>query len=87
MVKLQKTNKKGQINLDGPGGNAFFILGVAQETARRVGVNYKLFKEEATSGSYVHLLRTFEKYFGSYYVLTTTNKTLVKEVQSGNTTN
>lgn len=87
MLQLQKTKKAQKIDLDGPDGNAFVLLGVAKNCARRLGVDYTLFQAEATSGGYVNLLRTFEKYFGAHYVLKTKNKQLLKEVKSGNTTN
>ena len=65
MIK-KKTNKKTiEIDLTGPEGNAFFLLGSAQRWAKQCGMDSEKIIEEMTDGDYEHLLLTIDKYFGS----------------------
>lgn len=55
-----------KIQLTGGDGNAFFILGRCERAARKAKLPAKeiqLFREEATSGDYDHLLQTCIKWF------------------------
>lgn len=58
--------KKIEINLDGPQGNAFYILGCADELGKQLNFSVKKrtkIYEEMTSGDYENLLERFEHYF------------------------
>ena len=75
-VTLKKRPNTTIVDLDGPQGNAFVLLGMAKSTMEKSGFE----KEQQTSilnemksGDYINLLRTFEKYFGSVYTLQTSN--------------
>jgi len=57
------------IDLTGPQGNAFVLLGYAEQYAKCLGLDSKKIIEEMKSGDYEHLVVTFEKYFGDYVVL------------------
>jgi len=57
------------IDLTGPDGNAFALLGQAKRYARQLDMDFNLIQKEMTSGDYEHLLNTFEKYFGSFVTL------------------
>lgn len=61
--------KKIEINLDGPQGNAFYILGCADELGKQLNFSKekrtKIY-EEMTSGDYEKLLEYFEHYFGDW---------------------
>ena len=72
MIKSTK-NRKPVINIDGPEGNAFVLMGKATWFAKQLGLNRKQIVTEMTSGDYLHLLRTFEKYFGEVCILETEN--------------
>lgn len=64
-------NTKPQLylgNLNGPEGNAYVILGRAQQVAKEVGENalgatWAEIEAEAKSSDYDHLLETINKYF------------------------
>ena len=75
-VTLKKRPNTTIVDLDGPQGNAFVLLGMAKSTMEKSGFE----KEQQTSilnemksGDYITLLKTFEKYFGSAYTLQTSN--------------
>jgi hypothetical protein len=65
MAILQKPKQKGiTIDLTGPQGNAFYLLGTANNLAKQLGVNGKEIMEEMKSGDYENLVNTFDKHFG-----------------------
>tara|TARA_R110000851_G_scaffold333298_1_gene511927 strand:+ start:685 stop:906 length:222 start_codon:yes stop_codon:yes gene_type:complete len=57
------------IDLTGPDGNAFVLLGQAKGYARQLDMDFNLIQKEMTSGDYENLINTFEKYFGSFVTL------------------
>lgn len=57
------------IDLTGPEGNAFSLLSVAYRSARQLGLNTEQVLSEMKSGDYEHLVTTFDRYFGDYYIL------------------
>tara|TARA_R110001583_G_scaffold33641_12_gene113652 strand:+ start:1084 stop:1305 length:222 start_codon:yes stop_codon:yes gene_type:complete len=57
------------IDLTGPDGNAFALLGQAKGYARQLDMDFNLIQKEMTSGDYENLINTFEKYFGSFVTL------------------
>ena len=62
------------IDLDGPQGNAFVLLGIAGQTMIKSGFDKRMqdiILNEMKSRDYINLLKTFEKYFGSAYTLQT----------------
>jgi len=70
-IKSKAAIRKPEIDLSGPEGNAFCILGTAQRLAKdlnRFGVSIDAAAviEEMTSGDYEHLIQTFDKYFGDH---------------------
>lgn len=57
------------IDLDGPQGNAFFILGLAVKVGKSLGMSVEKIAEiqkEMKSSDYENLIKTFDKYFGEY---------------------
>jgi hypothetical protein len=66
MAIVKKPKQNGiTIDLTGPQGNAFYLLGTANNLAKQLGVNGKEIMEEMKSGDYENLVNTFDKYFGS----------------------
>ena len=57
------------IDLTGPDGNAFALLGQAKRYASQLDMDFNLIQKEMTSGDYENLINTFEKYFGSFVTL------------------
>jgi len=68
-------DKERSIDLRGPEGNAFAILGTAKNFTRQLKemypekYNWEKIQSEMTSGSYTNLVHTFEKYFGDYITI------------------
>jgi hypothetical protein len=57
------------INLNGPHGNAFYLLATARRLAVEVGLDPSPIVKEMRAGDYAHLCTVFEKHFGEYVVL------------------
>jgi hypothetical protein len=68
MIKTKK-NTGIEIDLTGPQGNAFFLLGTAVNLARQTGLNSEEVCEKMKEGDYEHLVQTFDKYFGHFVTL------------------
>ena len=68
MAILKKdTYKKQVIDLTGPDGNAFYLLGTAMNLCKQIGISSERTEEildELKSSDYEHLIKTFDKYFG-----------------------
>ena len=65
MIKKKVNSGKIEIDLTGPQGNAFYILGVAQNLCKQVGIDSKPLLDEMRSGDYENLIKVFDKKFGS----------------------
>ena len=74
MAVREKSVEELVIDLDGPKGNAFYLLGTAQQFSRDLGLDGNKIINEMKSGDYINLLKTFDSYFGSYVTLETNNK-------------
>ena len=59
-------NKRPEIDLTGPDGNAFVLLGIAQRYAKQLGKDAEAIRNEMTSGDYENLVNVFEREFGDY---------------------
>ena len=57
------------IDLTGPDGNAFTLLGFAKNFANQLKLDYSVINAEMTSGDYENLIEVFDKYFGSFVIL------------------
>ena len=57
------------VDLSGPQGNAFALMGIAKQLAEVKGLDSKVIIEEMASGDYDHLLSVFENYFGNDVLL------------------
>ena len=65
------------ISLDGVQGNANNLMGLAMNLANQVGLDGDKIIVEMKSGDYINLVKIFDKYFGKYVVLETTNEELL----------
>jgi hypothetical protein len=68
MIKNKK-NTGIEIDLTGPQGNAFFLLGTAMNLARQLGLNSEEVCGKMKEGDYEHLVQTFDNYFGDFVTL------------------
>ena len=60
------------IDLTGPDGNAFVLLGKAKGFAKQLGMNgveAEALINEMMEDDYEHLLETFDKHFGDFVIL------------------
>ena len=72
----ERKNSKREIDLNGPDGNAFVLIGIAKNLCKQLevdncpflyeGKNRKEILEEMQAFDYEHLITTFDKYFGDY---------------------
>ena len=58
-----------EVDLLGPEGNAFVLIGKARAWAKQLGLDPNVIEQEMTSSDYDHLVQTLEKHFGDYVVL------------------
>ena len=67
---VEKEEKFGiEIDLTGPQGNAYFLLGTADNLAKQLGLDAIQIKLEMMSGDYENLVQTFDNYFGRIVTL------------------
>ena len=67
--KKQKNYGPIVIDLTGPDGNAFVLLGKAKEFAKQLELDSDKIIDEMTQSDYEHLIKTFDKYFGEFVIL------------------
>ena len=70
MIKYKKM-KTGPVEIDltGPNGNAFYLIGAARNLAKQLGLDAKKIQSEMTAGDYENLITVFDKYFGEFVTL------------------
>jgi len=67
----KKQPQKGPIVIDltGPDGNAFALMGYARQFAKQLGLDDKEIINNMTSGDYENLLQVFDENFGDFVIL------------------
>jgi hypothetical protein len=69
MIRKKTFPTEFVIDLTGPEGNAFVLLGYAKNLSRQLDLDFKVIEKEMTSSDYENLIETFDKYFGDYIIL------------------
>jgi hypothetical protein len=69
MIKKKNESFGIEIDLTGPNGNAFYLIGAANNLARQLGLDGKAIQAEMMKGDYEHLVNTFDKHFGHFVTL------------------
>ena len=69
MITSKKPSTKIEIDLTGPQGNAFVILGIARDLAIQLDLDWNYIYEEMTSSDYENLIQVFDHYFGDFVVM------------------
>jgi hypothetical protein len=70
MAIVSKPQTRGiEIDITGPQGNAYFLLGTAKNLAKKLGLNGNEITKEMMSGDYEHLLEVFDENFGMFVTL------------------
>lgn len=68
-IKKKKANSRIEIDLTGPQGNAFFLLGTARNLAKLLKLDASAIETEMMSGDYENLVEVFDRNFGDYVTL------------------
>ena len=69
MIREKQPQREVIIDLTGPDGNAFALMGYAKRFAKQLGLDSSEIINEMTSGDYEHLLEVFDENFGSFVIL------------------
>lgn len=69
ILQKPKAARTIEIDLSGPQGNAFFLLGTAKNLAKQLGLDGKAIQAEMMKGDYENLLQVFDSYFGDFVTL------------------
>lgn len=69
MIRTKQAPKELVIDLTGPDGNAFALMGTAVNLAKQLGKDGKAIREEMMAGDYEHLLSVFDREFGAFVIL------------------
>ena len=68
-IKQKVKNSAIEVDFTGPQGNAFYLIGLAQNLSKQLGFNSKEIVNEMMSGDYENLIRVFDSNFGSIVTL------------------
>ena len=71
MTIRKKKPHKGKVIIDltGPQGNVFCLMGIAQRWAADLGLDGKKIIEEMKASDYENAVQVFDSYFGDYCIL------------------
>ena len=69
MIRKKQIPKHHIIDLTGPEGNAFVLLGYAQDYAKQLKLDANKIKDEMMSSDYENLIKIFDKHFGDFVIL------------------
>lgn len=69
MIREKSLNSEYVIDLTGPEGNAFVLLGHARKLSQILNMDSEKIQFEMTRGDYENLVEVFDKYFGDYVIL------------------
>ncbi len=65
----EKQNGPIEIDLTGPDGNAFVLMGMASRWAKQLGKDAEKIISDMKSSNYEHLLEVMEREFGNFIVM------------------
>ena len=68
-ILKKDTIKKQVIDLTGPQGNAFYLLGVAMKLSKDIGLDLAAVLDDLKGGDYEHLITRFDYHFGFIFDL------------------
>jgi hypothetical protein len=69
MIRQKQAATEIVIDLTGPEGNAFVLMGYAKRFAKQLGLDGEKIVNEMTTGDYENLIEVFDSYFGDYVIL------------------
>jgi hypothetical protein len=69
MIRDKQPATEIVIDLTGPEGNAFVLLGYASRLGKQLGLDVATVLGEMRSGDYENLISVFDGYFGDFVIL------------------
>ena len=69
MIKSKKQSLGIEIDLTGPDGNAFMLIGRASNLAKQLGLDSKEIQTKMMSGDYENAVNVFDENFGHFVTL------------------
>ena len=68
---IKKKINKGVIEVDltGPQGNAFYLMGLASQLSKKMGLDEDEIIAEMRSSNYENLIKVFDRHFGKLVIL------------------
>lgn len=71
MTKSIEKKKTGPIEIDltGPEGNVFVLMGIAKKLAKTLNLDADAIIADMKSDDYEHALEVMEKHFGDYIIM------------------
>jgi hypothetical protein len=69
IVNNSPKKDKIEIDLKGPQGNAFVLLGIAKDLSNKFGYDWEFIYAEMTESDYEWLIQTMDSYFGDHIIL------------------
>ena len=71
MIKNKNEKPKGPIEIDltGPDGNAFALMGYAKKFSKQLGLDADEIIKDMMSGDYEYLLDVMEENFGEFIIM------------------
>jgi hypothetical protein len=69
VIKPKRTKRKIEIDLTGPEGNAYALLGYASNFCKQIGRDFRPIQTEMMAGDYEHLLKVFDREFGDFVIM------------------
>lgn len=69
MIREKQPQTEIVIDLTGPDGNAFVLMGYAKRFAKQLGLDGNKITNEMMEGDYENLLQVFDNYFGDFVIL------------------
>ena len=80
MIRAKTPASDFVVNLDGPNGNAYYLLSLAKEMAHHKGQKASPILNEMQSKDYNNLVVVFDRHFGDQIILETTNEDLLSKM-------
>lgn len=69
MIKSKQKKRGLEIDLSGPEGNVFFLIGTANKLAKQLGIDGKEIQTQMMSSDYENAIEVFDKHFGHFVTL------------------
>jgi hypothetical protein len=69
MIRKKQDSQEMVIDLTGPQGNAFFLLGTAKTLSTQLGLDTDEILADMKASDYENLVQVFDKHFGGFVIL------------------